>query len=127
VDPQANFLQAALDRKKAGSKGESIKWGVLGGLLAGRGTGDETGGDLQERLQELEAENASQAEVIKDLRKDMMTMQTGYKEKAYTAQQQMQEVMKERDEVLLKNKNLMKELELARKLQSFASRDPDEN
>ena len=126
IDPQANFLQAALDRKKSLIRNESVKWGVLGGLLTGRATADEAGGDMQERLQELQAENAQQAEVIKNLRKEMMTTLTDYKEKAYTALQQMQELVKERDDILLKNTNLKKELDLARKLQSMASLSTDD-
>jgi chromosome segregation ATPase len=125
VDPQANFLQAALERKKLFVKAES-KWNVLGGLLAGRTASEDLGHESPERLHELEAENAKQAEIIKNLRSEMMKMQTTHKDAVYSTQQKMLELEKERDDVQLKNRNLMKELELARKLDAFAARDRDD-
>lgn len=131
VDPQANFLQAALERKKSSvaTKTEGNKWS-LGGFLAARSLSGEVpvaDGEYADRIEELQTENAEQAETIKMLRSEMMKMQTMYKEKAYAAQQKMHELLQRRQEVELKNTNLMKELALARKLEYAAARDDDDD
>jgi hypothetical protein len=74
-------------------------------------------------MQELEAENKRQAEMIKNLQSEMMKLQVSFKDQAYNAHLQIQELTKERDAVETKNANLVKELELARKLETFAAHD----
>ena len=52
---------------------------------------------------------------------NLCEIQTMFKEEAYGNQQKMQQLQKEKEAVELKNTNLMKELELARKLENFAA------
>jgi predicted nucleic acid-binding Zn-ribbon protein len=119
-DPQALFLQAAFEKKRAGLNRDPSRWNVIGGLF---NKASEDGNESDSRLQELEEENTKQLATIKNLRSEMVKIQTTFKEQAYGSQQKMQQVQKEREAIELKNTNLMKELELARKLQSIAAQD----
>jgi chromosome segregation ATPase len=126
ADPQALFLQAAVQRRQAleSTKGQGSKWSVIGNFLGARTTSEVTEDvEAQEHVQELELENAKQAEIIKHLRSEMMKMQGTFKEQVYTQEQNMQELIKERDTMASKNANLVKELQLARKLESLAAQD----
>jgi hypothetical protein len=121
ADPQALFLQAAFAKKKATNASVvGNGWNVLGGLF-NKGSEDED--DAQARVEDLEVENSKQAQIIKSLRSEMVKMQTMFKDQAYANQQKMHELLKDREAVELKNTNLMKELDLARKLERFASED----
>lgn len=123
ADPQALFLQAALEKKKASSAAAANaaaggrRW--LGGMW-NKGS-EDTGDDPQLQVKELEEANAKQLETIKSLRSEMVKIQTMFKEEAYGNQQKMQQLQKEKEAVELKNTNLMKELGLARKLENFAA------
>jgi chromosome segregation ATPase len=119
-DPQALFLQAAFEKKRANTAAAGGGWNVLGGLFNKASEDDD---EANVCVQELEEENNKQAEIIKNLRSEMVKMQTMFKEEAYSNQQRMQLLQKEREAVDLKNTGLMKELELARKLESFATQE----
>ena len=121
ADPQALFLQAALQKRnvKNNPMGSSTR-NFFGGLF-NKPSEDED--EASVRMQELQEENNKQAEIIKNLRSEMVKMQTMFKEEAYSKQQEIQAVRKEKEAVELKNTNLMKELELARKLESLTNRD----
>jgi chromosome segregation ATPase len=133
ADPQALFLQAAFEKKRAGLTRENSRWHVIGGLFNKASDDGNTGGlfnkasedgdESDSRVQELEQENTKQLATIKNLRSEMVKVQTTFKEEAYGNQQKMQNLQKEREAIELKNTNLMKELELARKLASIAAQD----
>ena len=99
---------------------------MIGSFLGGRTTSEESSTDVAERMQELEAENKQQAELIKNLQSEMMKLQVSFKDQAYNAHLQIQELTKEREAVEVKNANLIRELDLARKLESFAAQQDGE-
>jgi hypothetical protein len=71
----------------------------------------------------LEAEKANQADIIKTLRSEIVRIQSSHKEETYHKQQQIVQVRREMEAVEVHNTNLIKQLELARKLENFAAQD----
>ena len=67
-------------------------------------------------MNKLEGENILKEQEIKTLKSEMVKMQTSYKEQAYSKTQACEKIQKEMEALELKNTNLLKELELARKL-----------
>ena len=122
--PQAMFLQAAMVRKKqqtdnAGAAGSGFR--MFGGIFNKASDLDETEADA--RIKELEDTNATQLETIKKLRSEIVNLQAKFKEDAYNNQKKMQLLQDENDAIDLKNTNLLKQLELARRLDSVAAQD----
>lgn len=114
ADPQALFLLAAVEKKRTGNaanNGATSSW--LGGIF---NKASETEDDAHNRIDELEVENAKQLVEIKQLKSEMVKMQTMYKDIGYCNQQLIEQLQKENEAVELKCSNLTKELELARKL-----------
>ena len=62
---------------------------------------------------------------IKNLKSEMVKMQTSYKEQAYSKTQACENLKKELEAIELKNTNLLKELELARKLNRTMAESDD--
>ena len=118
-DPQALFLQAAFEKKRASVTSPAGGWG-WGGIFKGASE-DQT--ESQSKLQELKDENANQADIIKTLRSEIVRLQSRHKEEIYTNQQQVLQVKRDMEAVQLKNTNLTKELELARKLERFSKEE----
>jgi aspartate beta-hydroxylase len=121
--PQALFLQAAMNRKVA----PAPKMGIFGGIFSKGSTDVGSDGEAEARCKELEEENAEQAEIIKKLRSEIVTIQASFKEAAYHSQKRLQLIQQENDDIALKNTNLQKELVLARKLGSVAAVDDDDS
>jgi hypothetical protein len=71
----------------------------------------------------LEAEKANQADIIKTLRSEIVRIQSSHKEETYHKQQKIVQVQREMEAVEVHNTNLIKQLELARKLENFAAQD----
>eukprot|EP00980_Cylindrotheca_fusiformis_P008254 scaffold1736_cov127-Cylindrotheca_fusiformis.AAC.68 len=117
-DPQALFLQAAFEKKKAAAAapGAWKNWGLFS-------KGSDDRGETQARIQELEAERANQADIIKTLKSEIVRIQSNHKEETYRKQQQILQVRKEMEAIELHNTNLIKQLELARKLENFAAQE----
>lgn len=111
-DPQALFLQSAVQKKKASETNPQGGWGWGGMNVFNKNSEDQS----ESRLQELKDENANQADIIKTLRSEIVRLQSRHKEEIYRSQQQVVQVERDMESVELKNVNLMKELELARKL-----------
>lgn len=114
------MLQAAVAKKRsseaANNPGRWNKW-----FNNQQPTGDQA--ESQAKIQELQEQNASQAELIKKLRSEIVRIQSNHKEESYTTQQQILQVQREMEAVELANTNLVKQLELARKLEHFAAQD----
>lgn len=112
ADPQALFLAAAVEKKKAVHPPHNASsW--LGGIFHKTSDVED---DVQIRVDELEVENAKQSVEIKHLKSEMVKMQSMYKGIGYSNQQVIEQLQKENEAVELKCSNLLKELELARKL-----------
>jgi chromosome segregation ATPase len=120
ITPQELFLQAAMEKKKASSTAPG-GWGRIGGLFSKGSEGGMEDDEAQTRIKELEEANAAQHETIKLLRSELVKVQASFKEEAYNATKKLQQLHAENQAVELKNTNLQKELELARKLQGLAS------
>ena len=58
---------------------------------------------------------------IKALKSEMVKIQSKYKEEAYSKTQHLEQLQKEKETIEMKNKNLLEELELARKLNQTIS------
>jgi hypothetical protein len=78
---------------------------------------------MQTRLLDLEEENLSQADIIKALRSEIVKIQSSHKEESYNDQQKVAQVRREMEAVELTNTNLLKQLDLARKLEHFSAQD----
>ena len=123
--PQALFLQAAIDRKKAAADPVGFGWTrTIGGLFTKGSEGQEDReNETDAIIGELEEENARHMETIKILRSEIVKMQATHKEEQYSIMKKIQELEYEKESVCLKNTNLVKELQLARKLGSLAAQD----
>jgi hypothetical protein len=122
ITPQELFLQAAMEKKKS-SVPTSGAWGRIGGLFNKGSEGGSEDDEAHARIKDLEEQNTAQHETIKLLRSELVKVQAAFKEEAYHAIKKLQQLQTENQAVELKNTNLQKELELARKLQGFASQD----
>lgn len=120
ITPQELFLQAAMEKKKS-SATTSGGWGRIGGLFNKGSDGAMEDDEAQTHIKDLEETNATQHETIKLLRSELVKVQAAFKEEAYNAIKKLQQLQTENQAVELKNTNLQKELELARKLSGFAS------
>ncbi|CAJ1942364.1 unnamed protein product [Cylindrotheca closterium] len=118
-DPQAMMLQAAVAKKRSSAAVNNHgRWNQWFNKQA---TGDEA--EFQAKVQELQEQNNSQTQLIKKLRSEIVRIQSNHKEENYTKQQQIIQVQREMEAIELQNTNLMKQLELARKLEHFAAQD----
>lgn len=122
ITPQELFLQAAMEKKKSVAPAGG-GWGRIGGLFTKGSDGGMEDDEAQTRIKDLEEANAAQHETVKLLRSELVKVQAAFKEEAYNAIKKLQQLQAENQAVELKNTNLQKELELARKLQGLASRD----
>jgi chromosome segregation ATPase len=120
VDPQALFLSAAVEKKKAatGDGTQKSSWGFFKKVPKGEE-------ELKSRIEELEVENTKQSVEINRLKSEMVQMQSQFKEQSYNKDIQMEDLRKEIEAAETKSANLLKELELARKLNSMASNHYD--
>ncbi|OEU13996.1 hypothetical protein FRACYDRAFT_242349 [Fragilariopsis cylindrus CCMP1102] len=114
VEPQALFLAAAV-QKKATANGNGPSW--RGIFTKSSENEDET----QAMIGNLENENSKQGVEIKTLKSEMVKMQSKYKEQAYNKKQHFDQLLKEKEAIELTNANLLKELELARKMNQMIS------
>ena len=114
VEPQALFLAAAV-QKKATANGNGSSW--RGIFTKSSENEDET----QAMIGNLENENSKQGVEIKTLKSEMVKMQSKYKEQAYNKKQHFDQLLKEKEAIELTNANLLKELELARKMNQMIS------
>jgi len=110
VEPQALFLAAAVEKKATNVNGS---WTFGRKLFGGSSDNDD---ETQALITKLEGENSSKEVEIKTLKSEMVKMQTNYKEQAYSQSQELEKLLKEKEAIELKNETLLKELELARKL-----------
>ena len=121
--PQAMFLQAAMVRKQqtdnSGAAGGGFR--MFGGIFNKASDLDESEADA--KIKELEEENSTQLETIKKLRSEIVNLQAKFKEDAYNNQKKLQQLQDENDAIDIKNTNLLKQLELARRLDSVAVQD----
>lgn len=127
ADPQALFLAAAVEKKKiisAATNGNgSSRWDLGGMFKKGGMDVPRSREDAQQRIEELEIENTKQAVELKNLKSEMVHMQSSYREKAYEKQQELGQLQKTIDAVELKCANLAKELDLARKLNQMVGKE----
>ncbi len=116
IDPQALFLAAAVQKSAANASAANANgsW-RLGRRIFGMPSGDDED-ETQAIINKLEGENTLKENEIKNLKSEMVKMQTSYKEQAYSKTQACENLKKELEAIELKNTNLLKELELARKL-----------
>jgi hypothetical protein len=116
ADPQALFLAAAVEKKKAAdaatTKGGST-W-KFGGIF--QKSSAEVADEAQGRIEELEIENTKQSVEIKTLKSEMVQMKSAFKEEIYTKEQECEKLRKDNEVLEVKSTNLSKELELARRL-----------
>ena len=121
--PQAMFLQAAKVRKKQtdNSGAAGGRFGMFGGIFNKPSDLDESEADV--KIKELEETNATQLDTIKKLRSEIVNLQAKFKEDVYNNQKKLQQLQDENDAIDLKNTNLLKQLELARRLDSVAAQD----
>lgn len=117
-DPQAMMLQAAVAKKRssaaANNPGRWNRW-------LGKPAGDEA--EAQAKNQELQEQNNTQSQLINKLKSEMVRIQSSHKEETYNKQQQIIQMQREMEAVEVHNTNLLKQLELARKLEHFAAQD----
>jgi len=113
VDPQALFLAAAVEKKAVSAVNANGSW-RLGRRIFGMSTDSDD--EAQALITKLEGENLLRENEIKTLKSEMVKMQTNYKDKAYSMTQDYDKLKKEKEAIELQNANLLKELELARKL-----------
>lgn len=115
VEPQALFLAAAVE-KKAGNVSAGT---ANGSWRLGRrmfGMSSESEDETQALISNLEGSISLKDNDIKTLKSEMVKMQTAYKAQAYSRTQEYEKLLKEKESIELKNANLVRELELARKL-----------
>jgi len=115
VEPQALFLAAAVQQKAANTSAVNTNgsW-RLGRRIFGMSLDSED--EAQALVNRLEAENSLKEIEIKTLKSEMVKMQTNFKEQAYGKTQGYEKLKKEMEAIELRNANLLKELDLARKL-----------
>jgi predicted RNase H-like nuclease (RuvC/YqgF family) len=115
ADPQALFLAAALEKKRASEPNESRPgWRTMGSIFKKASKADEESHSA--RIEELEVENTKQSVEIKTLKSEIVQLQSAFKDQIYSKDQEMEELQREYEALESKNENLRKELELARKL-----------
>jgi len=114
AEPQALFLAAAVEKKAVSAANANGSW-RLGRRIFGMSSVDSED-EAQALINKLEGENILKEQEIKTLKSEMVKMQTSYKEQAYSKTQACEKIQKEMEALELKNTNLLKELELARKL-----------
>jgi hypothetical protein len=116
-DPQALFLAAALEKKKAADAAASPRGGSawkFGGIF--HKSSAEGADEPQGRIEELEIENTKQCVEIKTLKSEMVQMKTTFKEEIYAKEQECEQLRRDNEALEVKSTNLSKELELARRL-----------
>jgi hypothetical protein len=116
-DPQALFLAAALEKKKAADSAGSSRGGSawkFGGIF--HKSSAEVADEAQSRIEELEIENTKQGVEIKTLKSELVQMKTTYTEDIYAKEQECEQLRKDNETLEVKSTNLSKELELARRL-----------
>mmetsp|Transcript_18466 Transcript_18466/g.45767 ORF Transcript_18466/g.45767 Transcript_18466/m.45767 type:complete len:995 (-) Transcript_18466:2335-5319(-) len=117
-DPQAMMLQAAVAKKRSSAAANNpVRWNQW----FNKPNGDQA--EFQAKIQELQEQNNSQAELVKKLKSEIVRIQSSHKEETYNKQQKIIQVQREMEAVELSNTNLVKQLELARKLEHFAAQD----
>ena len=124
AEPQALFLAAAVEKKAATTSAANVN----GSWRLGRrifGMASESEDETQALISKLEGENSLKQNEIKNLKSEIIRIQTSYKEQAYSKAQECETLQKENEAVKLENENLMKELELARKLNRTISNSAD--
>jgi len=124
-DPQALFLQAAVEKQAvntAGPTGNNNTGWQLRGLF---GQSSKTEDEAKELVEKLCAENASREAEIHKLLSDMVKMKTTFKEEAYSKAQEFEKLKKEKDKLEETNANFSNQLELARKLNRTISDSMD--
>jgi chromosome segregation ATPase len=125
-DPQALFLAAAVEKKKATAPEKSAgNWGRLGGMFKKTSTDVEE--DAQARIEELEIENTKQAVEINTLKKEIYELQTTHKEELYSKEQEVALLRRANEAIGVRSANLQKELDLARKLNQSMTEDIDKD
>eukprot|EP00537_Pseudo-nitzschia_pungens_P007919 CAMPEP_0172377554 /NCGR_PEP_ID=MMETSP1060-20121228/68966_1 /TAXON_ID=37318 /ORGANISM="Pseudo-nitzschia pungens, Strain cf. cingulata" /LENGTH=989 /DNA_ID=CAMNT_0013105247 /DNA_START=210 /DNA_END=3179 /DNA_ORIENTATION=+ len=114
TDPQALFLAAAVEKKAVhvSASNSNGSWHLR--RLFGQGSENED--ENQGQVEKLEAENSMKETEIKKLKSEMVKIQTTFKEEAYSKVQEYEKLQKKKEELEQSNANLLKELELARKL-----------
>mmetsp|Transcript_17297 Transcript_17297/g.39783 ORF Transcript_17297/g.39783 Transcript_17297/m.39783 type:complete len:968 (-) Transcript_17297:704-3607(-) len=114
TDPQALFLAAAVEKKAVhvSASNSNGSWHLR--RLFGQGSENED--ENQGQVEKLEAENSMKETEIKKLKSEMVKIQTTFKEEAYSKAQEYEKLQKKKEELEQSNANLLKELELARKL-----------
>lgn len=124
VDPQALFLAAAVQKKSANETAANANgsWRLGRRIFGMPAEGDD---ETQTLINKLEGENTLKENEIKNLKSEMVKMQTSYKEQAYSKTQACENLRKELEAIELKNTNLLKELELARKLNRTMAESDD--
>ena len=125
VDPQALFLAAAVQKSasNAAAANANGSW-RLGRRIFGMPSGEDDD-ETQAIINKLEGENTLKENEIKNLKSEMVKMQTSFKEQAYSKTQACENLKKELEAIELKNTNLLKELELARKLNRTMAESDD--
>lgn len=124
VEPQALFLAAAVEKKAASASAATVNgsW-RLGRKIFGMASDSED--ETQALISKLEGQNILKKNEIKNLKSEMIRMQTSYKEQVYGKAQECEKLQKEKEALELKNENLLKELDLARKLNRTISDSSD--
>eukprot|EP00535_Pseudo-nitzschia_heimii_P005469 CAMPEP_0197184720 /NCGR_PEP_ID=MMETSP1423-20130617/10413_1 /TAXON_ID=476441 /ORGANISM="Pseudo-nitzschia heimii, Strain UNC1101" /LENGTH=996 /DNA_ID=CAMNT_0042635603 /DNA_START=373 /DNA_END=3363 /DNA_ORIENTATION=- len=115
AEPQALFLAAAVEKKASGTSAANVNgsW-RLGRRIFGMTSDGED--ETQPLISKLEGENVLKQNEIKNLKSEIIRIQSRYKEQAYSKVQECEKLQNENATLEFKNENLMKELELARKL-----------
>merc|ERR1711935_451109 len=118
AEPQALFLAAAVEKKAVSSATGSGSWRFTRNIFS---MASESEDETHALIIKLEGENSLKENEIKILKSEMVKMQTSYKEQAYSRTQEFEKLQKEKEAIELNNTNLLKGLELARKLNQTIS------
>lgn len=118
AEPQALFLAAAVEKKAVSSATGSGSWRFTRNIFS---MASENEDETHALIIKLEGENSLKENEIKILKSEMVKMQTSYKEQAYSKTQEFEKLQKEKEAIELNNTNLLKGLELARKLNQTIS------
>lgn len=119
TDPQALFLAAAVEKKvmNTSTANGNGSW-HLRRLF---GQAPENGDEAHDIVEKLESENSMKQTEINKLKSELVKLQTNFKGEAYSRAQEYEKLRKEKNDLEVTNANLLKELELARKLNQTIS------
>ena len=122
AEPQALFLAAAVEKKAAfvSAANANGSW-KLGRRIFGMSSESEDDESQAQTITRLEGINTLKDTEIKNLKSEMVKIQTNFKEIAYAKSQEYEILRREMEKIEIRNANLLEELSMARKLNKAIS------